>query len=93
MLDWVGERLEQGSVSVGLPDLFRTDSVSNPKYVKMDISRTLSDLYAQEWNAKDNVCSKGKYHLKTISILKKKDLYYSKVIKYRRGNHRLPVET
>ena len=58
--------------SFDLPDLLRTDSVSKPKAVKMDILRTLSDLYAQGWNAgltfqqkKNNI----KY-LETISILK-----------------------
>ena len=50
-------------VSVVHPDLFRTGSVSNPKAVKMSISRTLSDLYAQEWNARANVSSKGKQYL------------------------------
>ena len=34
-------------VSVSRPDLFRNDSVINPKAVK-NISRTLSDLYFQE---------------------------------------------
>ena len=38
------------------------------------------------------------FYLKTISILKKylvnvSKFYYSKIIKYRTGNHRLPVET
>ena len=40
----------------------------------MDITRTLSDLYIQEWNEKANVSSKWKQYilfiLKTISILK-----------------------
>ena len=66
----------------------------------MDISRTLSDLYIQEWNEKTNVSSKGKQYLLfkdnlnfekyLINVLK---FYYSKIIKYRTGNHRLPVET
>ena len=37
-------------VAVGRPDLFKTEPVNNPNSVKMDISRTLSDLYIQEWN-------------------------------------------
>ena len=32
-------------VSVGRPDLFKTEPVNNPNSVKMDISRTLYDLY------------------------------------------------
>ena len=39
-------------VAVGRPDLFKTEPVNNPNSVKMDISRTLSDLNIQEWNAK-----------------------------------------
>ena len=46
--------------SVGCPDLFRTDSVSD---TKMGISRTLSDMYAQEWHAKGNIPSKRKHYL------------------------------
>ena len=49
-------------VSVGRPDLFRNDSISNPKAVKLSISRVLSDLYIQEWNKKVNVSSKGKQY-------------------------------
>ena len=87
-------------VAVGRPDLFKTEPVNNPNSVKMDISRTLSDLYIQEWNEKANVSSKGKQYLlfkeninfKKYSINFSK-FYYSKIIKYRTGNHRLPVET
>ena len=50
-------------VSVVHPDLLRTGSVSNPNAVKMSISRTLADLYVQEWNARANVSSKGKQYL------------------------------
>ena len=34
--------------------------LNNPKSFKIDISRTLLDLYTQEWNAKATVSSKGK---------------------------------
>ena len=34
--------------------------LKNPNSVIMDSSRTLSDLYIQEWNVKANVSSKGK---------------------------------
>ena len=41
---WI-RRINDILVSVGRPDLFKTEPVNNPKSVKMDISRTLSDLY------------------------------------------------
>ena len=41
----------------------------------MDISRTLSDLYIQEWKANANVSSKGKQY-----ILFKDDLNFEKKI-------------
>ena len=47
-------------VPVGRPDLFKTEPVNNS--VKVDISRTLSDLYIQEWNEKANISSKGKQY-------------------------------
>ena len=43
--------------------LFKTGSVNNRKYVKMDIPRTLPDPNIHEWNAKANVSSKGKQYL------------------------------
>ena len=68
--------------------------------MKMDIPRTLSDLYIQEWNEKANVSSKEKQYLLfkdnlnfekyLINVSKK---FYSKIIKYRTGDHWLPVET
>ena len=68
--------------------------------MKMDISRTLSDLYIQEWNEKANVSSKGKQYLLFKDnlnfekyLINVSKFYYSKIIKYRTGNHRLPVET
>ena len=87
-------------VAVGRPDLFRTEPVNSPNSVKMDISRTLSDLYIQEWNEKANVSSKGKQYLLFKDnlnfekyLINVSKFYYSKIIKYRTGNHRLPVET
>ena len=50
-------------VAVSQPDLFKTEPVNNPNSVKMDISRTSSDLYIQEWNEKANVSSKGKQYI------------------------------
>ena len=87
-------------VAVGQPDLFQTETINNQTSVKMDISRTLSDLFIQEWNEKANVSSKGKEHILSKDNLKFENylinlskLYYSKIIKYRTGNHRLPVGT
>ena len=58
-------------VAVGRPNLFKNEPVNNPNSVKMDISRTLSDSYIQEWNVKTNVSSRGKPYLWiSISILK-----------------------
>ena len=86
--------------AVGRPDLFRTEPVNSPNSVKMDISRTLSDLYIQEWNEKANVSSKGKQYLLFKDnlnfekyLINVSKFYYSKIIKYRTSNHRLPVET
>ena len=47
-------------VSVGRPDLFRKDTISNPNAVKFSISLALSDLYIQEWSETVNFSSKGK---------------------------------
>ena len=79
--------------------LMRKDSVNNQKAVKEDISRTLSDVYVQEWNEKVNISSKGKQYLffkdnfnfdkYFINVSK---FNYAKLVKYRTGNHRLPVE-
>ena len=37
--------------------------LNNPSSMKMNISRTLSDLYIKEWNEKANVSSQGKQYL------------------------------
>ena len=87
-------------VSVGRPDRFRNDSISNPKAVKLSISRVLSDLYIQEWNEKVNVSSKGKQYILFKDnlnfekyLIRVSKFYYDKIIKYRTGNHRPPIET
>ena len=58
--------------------------------------QTISDLYAQEWNAMANVSSNGKQYplLKDNLNLEKKYLtnvkqYYSRIIIYWIGNHQL----
>ena len=50
-------------VAVGRPDLFKTEPANNQNSVKMDISRTLSDLYIEARNERANVSSKGKRYL------------------------------
>ena len=54
----------------------------------------------REWNEKTNVYSKGKQYLLFKDnlnfekyLINVSKLYYSKIIKYRTGDHRLPVET
>ena len=79
---------------------FKTGPINNPNSVKMDISRTLTDFYIQEWNEKANVFSKrnqyllfkGSLNFEKYSINVSK-FYYSKIIKNRTGNYRLTVET
>ena len=85
-------------IHVAVPDLFKTEPANNPNSVTMDISRTLSDWYIQDWNEKANISSKGKQDLLFKDNLKFEKylinvskFYYSKIIKYRTGNHRLPV--
>ena len=77
-------------VAVGRPDLFKTEPVNNPNSVKMDISRTLSDLNIQEWNEKANVSLKLKQYLLFKDnlyfekyLIDVSKFYYSKIIKYR----------
>ena len=39
-------------ISVGRPDLLNKEVIENPKSIKNQISKTLSDLYVQEWHNK-----------------------------------------
>ena len=47
-------------ISVGRPDLLNKEVIENPKLIKNQISKTLSDLYVQEWHNKVTSSSKGK---------------------------------
>ena len=47
-------------ISVGRPDLLNKEVIENPKSIKNQISKTLSDLYVQEWHNKVTSSSKGK---------------------------------
>ena len=87
-------------ISVGRPDLLNKEVIENPKSIKNQISKTLSDLYVQEWHNKVTSSSKGKNY-----TLFKQDLNFenyqiklnrkhcSSLLKFRLSNHRLPVET
>ena len=86
--------------SVGKPALFNESSIANPEIVKNQIIQTLNDLNAQEWQSKTTESSKGKnYKLYKedqqfeayLRILPRKA--YAPLIKFRTGNHRLPIET
>ena len=71
-------------------ELSTTEPVNNQNSVKMEISRTLSDLYIQEWNEEANVSSRGKQYLLLTDnlnfekyLINVSKFYYSKIIKYR----------
>ena len=82
---------------VGKPVLFNKN-IYNPKAVKGNITKTLHDLFIQEWNAKISQSSKGRnYHIFKENIefegylLIPKQLYIP-LIKFRTSNHKLPDE-
>ena len=87
-------------ISVGRVDLFNQISINNPEIVKIRIIQTLNDLNMQEWHAKTIESSKGRNYKvfkddqqfePYLRILPRKA--YIPLIKFRTGNHRLPVET
>ena len=88
-------------ISVGRVDLLiHKEVIENPKLIKIQISKTLSDLYIQQWHTKVSSSSKGRmYNLfkhdinfeNYLTKLTKK--HYSALLKFRLSNHRLPVET
>ena len=60
-------------ISVGCIDLLHKDFNENPNSIKMQISKTLSVLYIQEWHSKIASSSKGLNYnliLKLMPILK-----------------------
>ena len=86
--------------SVGRIDLLHRETIESPKLIKTQISKTLSDLYIQEWDTKVISSSKGK----TYSIFKNdinfenyliklNKKHWSTLLKFRLSNHRLQVET
>ena len=77
--------------------IFYIKTIENPKLIKMQISKTLSDLYIQQWHTKVSSSFKGrtynlfKHDINFENYLTKK--HYSALLKFRLSNHQLPVET
>ena len=57
---WIQFIIKHILISVGRPNLFNKEVIENPKSIKNQISKTLSDLYVQEWHNKVTSSSKGK---------------------------------
>ena len=93
-------KIKEILTSVGRIDLLNARYINNPRAVKLSIKRTLFDVHIQEWNAKADCSSKAKsyFEFKTefefenylITLPKN---FYLPLIKFRTGNHKLPVET
>lgn len=86
--------------SVGRIDLLNARYIINPCAVKLSITRALSDIHIQMWNAKADCSSKAKtyFEFKTEFEFEKYLItlpknFYLPLIKFRTGNHKLPVET
>ena len=47
-------------ISLGHVDRLHKEVIQNPHFIKMQISKTWSDLYIQEWYSKVTSSSKGK---------------------------------
>lgn len=92
--------IKQILISVGKPDLLNQYSIHNPRATKLKLSKTLHDLFVQDWNVKINASSKGRnYKLFKQDIKLEPFLtflprhYYLPLIKFRSANHKLPIET
>ena len=86
--------MKQILISVGRVELFSQDHINNPKAIKVKITKTLNDLFIQEWNTKTAMSSKGRENLEFepyLKILSKSS--HILLIKFRTANHKLPVET
>ena len=80
-------------------DLLNKEVIENPKSIKNQISKTLSDLYVQESHNKVTSSSEGKnYNLFKQDLnfenylIKLNRKHSSSLLKFRLSNHRLPVE-
>ena len=69
-------------IYVGRPDLLNKEVIENPKSIKNQISKTLSDLYVQEWHNKVTSSSKGKNY-----NLFKQDLNFENYLVKLNRNH------
>ena len=79
MIEWI-QCIKAILISVGCADLLHKEVIQNPHFIKMQISKTLSDLYIQEWHSKVTASSKGKnYNLLKIDV--NFENYLSKVSK------------
>ena len=85
---------------LGIPIFLNKEVIENPKSIKNQISKILSDLYVQEWHNKVTSSSKGKnYNLFKQDLnfenypIKLNRKHSSSLLKFRLSNHRLPVET
>ena len=66
-------------IYVGHPDLLNKEVIENPKSIKNQISKTLSDLYVQEWHNKVTSSSKGKNYNLFKQDLNFENYLYEKV--------------
>ena len=86
-------------VAVGRPDLFKAEPVNNPNSVKWIFLEHCQIYIFKNGMRMLTFHQKEKYLLFKDNLNFEKHLinvskfYYSKIIKYRTGNHRLPVET
>ena len=87
-------------ISVGKADLFNQININNTKGTKHFITQTLKDINMQSWHSKTEESTKGQnYKLfkenlefePYLKILPRNA--YIPLIKFRTGNHKLPVET
>ena len=96
--EWI-TTIEETLISVGKPELFNKNIIYNPKAVKGNITKTLHDLFIQEWNAIIYLSSKGRnYHIfkeniefeSYLKLIPK--LLHIPLMKFRTSNHKLPAE-
>lgn len=56
---WI-QGIKEILISVGCVDLLQKEVIENPKLIRVQISKTLSDLYIQQWHTKVFSSSKGR---------------------------------
>ena len=87
-------------ISVGMPDLLNQNYINNPQATKAKISKTLYNLFVQEWHTKLTLSSKGRNYsyfksdLSFVSyLITLSKNSYIPMIKFRTENYKLLVET